>query len=80
MDARFERWRSPRPYDPVEDMAQYRDLTMEQRWEFISGLSRLAAISLEGRPDREAILSHEEPKSPRAEAWWRELVKRGRSR
>jgi hypothetical protein len=61
-------------------MARYRDLTVEERGELIAGLCRLAAATLDGRPDREAVLSREEPKSPLAEAWWRELVRRGRSR
>ncbi len=78
MDPRFERWR--RPWNPAEEMARYRGLTLEERGEFIAGLCRLAAATLEGRPDREAVLDREEPMSPEAEAGWRELVRRGRSR
>lgn len=57
-----------------EDIAPYRETTIEERSTIMSALCRLAAEQVAGRPDGWRALQHQDRRRPESEALWLRLV------
>lgn len=70
IDRRFASWR--------HEASEFPRLSEEERALSILDMGRDVEQLVRARPDGREMLRRQEPKSPRAAAWWLELVRRGR--
>lgn len=64
--------------DALDDRARYAAMTPEERLAIFADVCELARTILEERPDRQRILSGNEPLPAHAEATWLRLVREAR--
>ena len=65
----FRRLAEAHERDDLEECLRFRHVPLEERARLFAGLCRLALAATGGRS------LEPEPRSPQAEAWWRELVR-----
>lgn len=72
------RWQRLREHDTEKDLEELRRLTIAERGDRLAAACAMVEAVLAGRSDAGSVLERQEPRPASAEAWWGELLRRGR--